>query len=159
MAKTISVICTCAATALFFAGCGGGQWRYVRCEQDGSTTRIPRERSLSYQAYASQYDSENRSVLAATNTLNARIPDSLRLSIRKFRRYLPNERRAFQDQLQKLADQIGRDPCDSSARSGLRFLLENINFNTALLKKIAVACREERQDLGELLKQYRSDRD
>jgi hypothetical protein len=135
------------------------QWIIVRCSEDGTSIKTPKDPSSSYRLYGSRYDASYRSSLKALHAAISKrsATDSLKEALIEFRKYLSKERNAIETQLRKSVTRIQKNPCDSTIRKTFHFLLENIGINARRLDKIAAACRDTSVGLGALVHDYRRD--
>jgi hypothetical protein len=159
MSRTTAVVLLLVVCTIIPINRSTSQWIIVRCSEDGTTMRIPKDPSSSYRLYGSRYEASYRSSLKALRAAISKrsATDSLRGILVEFRKYLGKERSAIETQLRKLVTRIQKNPCDSTIRKVFHFLLENIDINARRLEKIAVACRDTSVDLRVLVHDYRRD--
>jgi hypothetical protein len=148
------------AILLFFVGCSGGEWIEVRCPEEHTATRLPRDPATTYRHYGTRYESGFRACEISFDSLitTLRRTDTLKLIATNFRRYLDGERAAVQTQFQSAVTRLEDDPCDNEARKKFQYLVQYVNFNGNFLHKIAAACKDSTMDLMTMLEEYRRER-
>jgi len=142
-------------------GCSVSEWIEVKCPEQHTATRIPRDAASTYHYYGSMYESGYRATEAALESMIPKLPtnDTLKIVASDFKRYLVGEHSAVQMQLEKAVAGLQDNPCDDEARTNFQFLIQYVNFNGNYLKRIASACNDTSSNLRTMLGEYRRERD
>jgi hypothetical protein len=141
-------------------GCSVSEWIEVKCPEERTATRLPRDPASTYHHYGSMYESGYRATEAALESLIPKLSpnDTLKIVAGDFKRYLVGERSAVQTQLEKAVAGLQDNPCNDEARQKFQFLIQYVNFNGNYLRKIATACKETSANLGTMLEEYRREK-
>ncbi len=142
-------------------GCSVSEWMEVKCPEEHTATRIPRDAASTYHHYGSMYESGYRATEAALESLIPKLSpnDTLKIIAGDFKRYLVGEHSAVQTQLEMTVAELQDNPCNDEARQKFQFLIQYVNFNGNYLKRIASACRDTSSNLKIMLEEYRRERD
>ncbi len=162
--KSIGVMAFLFLEALCISGivgCIGNEWIEVRCPEEHTAIRLPRDPTSTYRHYGSIYESGYRASEAALNLLIPGLSpgDTLKIVTADFVRYLAGERSAVQVQLEQSVARLQTNPCDDEARKRFQFLIQYVNFNGNYLHRIASACKDTSAILRSMLEEYRQERE